>query len=42
MTALFALAGRQRVPQDEDDRISAEEHLGDVPILVHGLGLLLT
>ena len=29
------------VPEDEDDGIAPEEHLGDVPVLVHRLRLLL-
>ena len=29
------------VPEDEDDGVAPEEHLGDVPVLVHGLRLLL-
>lgn len=35
------LAGDERVPQDHDDRVPAQEHLGDVAVLVDGLGLLL-
>ena len=32
----------QRVLEDEDDGVAAEEHLGDEPVLVDRLGLLLT
>lgn len=35
------LAGDERVPQDHDDRVPAQEHLGDVAVLVDWLGLLL-
>lgn len=31
----------ERVPEDEDDRVAPEEHLRDVPVLVHRLRLLL-
>ena len=34
--------GGQRVLEDEDDGVAAEEHLGDEPVLVDRLGLLLT
>ena len=33
--------GCERVPQDEDDGVAAEEHLGDEAVAVHRLGLLL-
>ena len=35
------LASDEGVPQDHDDRVPAQEHLGDVAVLVDGLGLLL-
>lgn len=35
------LASDERVPQDHDDRVPAQEHLGDVAVLVDWLGLLL-
>lgn len=35
------LASNERVPQDHDDRVPAQEHLGDVAVLVDWLGLLL-
>ena len=31
----------ERVPQHNDDRVSPEEHLGDVPVLIHRFRLLL-
>ena len=31
----------QGVPEDQDDRIAAQEHLGDEAVAVHGLGLFL-
>merc|ERR1712038_352067 len=31
----------ERVPENEDDRVAPEEHLRDVPVLVHRLRLLL-
>ena len=34
--------GGQRVLKDEDDGVATEEHLGDEPVLVDRLGLLLT
>ena len=33
--------GLERVAQDEDDGVAAEEHLGDEAVAVHRLGLLL-
>ena len=33
--------GGQWVLQDEDDRVAPQEHLGDEPVLVHRLSLLL-
>ncbi len=33
--------GGEGVPQHEDDGVAAEEHLGDVPVAVHRLRLLL-
>ena len=35
------LCGGQRIFEDEDDGVSAKEHLADVTILVDGLCLLL-
>jgi len=32
---------RERIPQNQNHRISAQKHLGDVTILVHRLRLLL-
>ena len=34
--------GSQRILEDEDDGVPAEEHLGDESVLVDRLGLLLT
>lgn len=34
--------GSQRILEDEDDGVSAEEHLGDESVLVDRLGLFLT
>ena len=34
--------GGQRVLEYEDDGVAAEEHLGDEPVIVDRLGLLLT
>jgi hypothetical protein len=34
-------SGSLRVPQNNDDRVSAEEHLADEPVLVHWKSLLL-
>lgn len=31
----------ERVPQHHNDRVSSQEHFGDVAILIHGLRLLL-
>ena len=45
--SLLLLDGRpaarrgEGVPEDEDDGVAPEEHLGDVPVLVHRLRLLL-
>ena len=33
--------GSQRIFQNKDDRIAAQKHLGNKPVLVHRLGFLL-
>ena len=38
---LLSLAGGQGISQDQDDGVTAQEHLGNVAVLVHGLSLLL-
>lgn len=40
MYRLFA--SDERVPQHHDDRVSSQKHLGDVPVFIHRLGLLLS
>ena len=34
-------SGSQGVLEDENDRVAPQEHLGDEPVLVHRLSLLL-
>ena len=39
--ALRGPSGGQGVLEDENDRVAPQKHLGDEPVLVHRLGLLL-
>ena len=39
--SVMILLGGERVLENEDDGVAAQEHLADVAILVHRFGLLL-